>query len=309
MESSPSKHESAEAQRPPLDTRQKAILAVLCIGAGILTFSAGSLPGSEVAKIAYQVVVTAVFLALALFTRKLAALSRFWELPFAFFVLSVFVVLDTTIPHYVGTSLLHDPPVPGNPLAGSIRGSVIIQLLETVIAIVVAVVLTKASGKDLGSIYLRVGTFGRAFVIGIAGLVLFSVLIGIILSGSYVPRLLPTHGTLTLSHSLALTPALLVLALSNGFLEELLYRGLFLKKYTAFFGPVLANVVQAVIFAYSHFGVSYTPSVLLFIVVFVFPLGLLTGYLMQSSKGILAGSLFHVGADMPIYLAFLSFVS
>jgi uncharacterized protein len=303
VEASTSGHEIAQQRRTHLDTRQKSILAVLCIGAGILTLSTRSVPG-DVARIAYGLVVTAVFLALALFARQRSSLRRFWELLFAFFVLSVFVVLDTTVPHYVGTYILHDTPVPGNPLASTIRGSVIIQLLETVITIVAVVVLTKASGKDLGSIYLRVGTFGRAFVIGIAGFVLFYVLIG---SSSH--RFFPTNGTLTLSHYLALTPALLVLVLSNGFLEELLFRGLFLQKYNAFLGPYLSNVVQAVIFALAHVGVSYTPFALLFIGLIVFPLGLLTGYLMRSSNGILAGSLFHAGADIPIYVAFLSYVS
>jgi uncharacterized protein len=295
-------HEIDEERRTHLDSRQKSILAILCIGAGIFTLSTRYVPG-DIARIAYGLVVTAIFLALALFARQRPSLHRFWELLFAFFILSVFVVLDNTVPHYVGTYILHDTPVPGNPLASTIRGSVIIQLLETVITIVAVVVLTRVSGKDLGSIYLRVGTFGRAFVIGIAGFVLFYLI------GSSSHRFFPTNGTLTFSHYLALTPALLVLVLSNGFLEELLFRGLFLQKYNAFFGPYLSNVVQAVIFALAHVGVSYTPFALLFIVLFVFPLGLLTGYLMRSSNGILAGSLFHAGADIPIYVAFLSYVS
>ncbi len=303
MEASTSAHEGAEERRTQLNTRQKSILAVLCIGAGILTLSTRYVSG-DVTRIAYGLVVTAVFLVLALFARQRPSLRRFWELLFAFFVLSVFVVLDNTVPHYVGTYILHDTPVPGNPLASTIRGSVIIQLLETVITIVVVIVLTRASGKDLGSIYLRVGTFGRAFLIGMVGFVLFYVLIG-----PSAHRIFPTNGTLTLNHYLALTPALLVLVLSNGFLEELLFRGLFLQKYNAFFGPYLSNVVQAVIFALAHVGLSYTPFALLFIVLIVFPLGLLLGYLMRSSNGILAGSLFHAGADIPIYVAFLSYVS
>jgi len=87
------------------------------------------------------------------------------------------------------------------------------------------------------------------------------------------------------------------------------FRGLFLRKYDSVFGPYLANAVQAAIFALAHVGVSYTPFTLLFIVLIVFPLGLLLGYLMRSSNGIVAGSLFHAGADIPIYLAFLSYVS
>ncbi len=303
VEASTSGHEIAEDRLTQLSNGQKAILVILCIGAGILTLSTRYVSG-DVVKIAYGLVVTALFLALGLFARQRSSLRRFWQLLYAFFIFSVFVLLDNTVPHYVGTYILHETPVPGNPLASTISGSVIIQLLELVITVVVVVALTKASGKDLGSLYLRVGRFGRALVIGIAGFVLFYVL-----GGTVSHRFFPTNGTFTLSHYLALTPALLLLVLSNGFLEELVFRGLFLQKYNVFFGPYLSNVVQAIIFALAHIGVSYTPFALLFIVLFVFPLGLITGYLMRSSNGILAGTLFHAGADIPIYVAFLSYVS
>jgi len=55
--------------------------------------------------------------------------------------------------------------------------------------------------------------------------------------------------------------------------------------------------------------VSYTSSVLVFVVLFVFPLGLIGGYLTRSSGSILPSSIFHAGADIPIYLEFLSYVT
>jgi membrane protease YdiL (CAAX protease family) len=112
-----------------------------------------------------------------------------------------------------------------------------------------------------------------------------------------------------MSRYLALMPALVVLVVSNGFQEEFLFRGLFLERYNALFGAVGANVVQALVFAVAHAGVGYTPITLIFLAVFVFPLGLLCGYLMRSSDGVVAPALFHAGADLPIYLAFLTFVS
>jgi membrane protease YdiL (CAAX protease family) len=41
----------------------------------------------------------------------------------------------------------------------------------------------------------------------------------------------------------------------------------------------------------------------------VFPLGLITGYLMRTTKGIVAPVILHAGTDIPIYIAFLSYVS
>ncbi|WP_350225133.1 hypothetical protein [Arthrobacter sp. efr-133-R2A-120] len=42
---------------------------------------------------------------------------------------------------------------------------------------------------------------------------------------------------------------------------------------------------------------------------FAFPLGLIRGYMTRNSGSIVPSSLFHAGADMPICLGFLSYVS
>ena len=304
MDTSTSTQMMIDTRPVSLESRQKAGLAVLCLGAGLVALATRYVP-SGLARIGYGLLVTALFLVLALAARRHAALRRFWELPFAFFVFSAFVLLDNTVPPWVGTTLLHDSPIAGNPLAATLRGSVIVQLFETLLGVAVVVGLTKASGGTLRSIYLQVGRFGWAMLIGIAGFVLFYLLLAAHPSSQFFP----THGTVTLSRYLALTPALLVAVLANGFLEEVVFRGLFLQKYNAILGPYLANVVQALIFALAHVGVNYTPFALLFIVVFVFPLGLIAGSLMRNSNGIIASSLFHAGADIPIYLAFLTFVS
>lgn len=304
MNISTAEPELAEKLSKPLSIGQKSLLAVLCLAAGVLALSMRYVPG-EVVRIVWGLVVAAIFLAVALYLRQRPSLRRYWNLPFAFFVLSLFVVLDNTIPTFVATSILRNPPIPGNPLASTIGGSVIVQVVEVVITLVVVVGLTKAVGASVGSISLRWGSFGRALIIGLAGLVFFYALVVIHPASQFFP----THGVMTSSRVLALTPALLAVVLGNGFLEELVFRGLFLGKYESVFGPYLANAVQAAIFALAHVGVSYTPFALVFIVLIVFPMGLLLGYLMRSSRGIVAGSLFHAGADIPIYLAFLSYVS
>jgi membrane protease YdiL (CAAX protease family) len=99
------------------------------------------------------------------------------------------------------------------------------------------------------------------------------------------------------------------MVLSNGFQEEFLFRGLFLQKYDWLFGARVANVLQALIFAIAHAGVTYTPVALLFIVLIIFPTGLVAGYLMRATHGVIAPAIFHAGVDIPLYLAFLAYVS
>src|SRR6266567_2176370 len=150
------------AQPPTLDFRQRSILAGVCLSAGIAPFATRWIP-DDVAKIACGLLLAAAYLAFTLFARNHARLRQFWELSFAFCILSVANVLNDSIPGYVGTAVLHDPPNAGNPLASTVSGTVIIQLLESLIGAGSVVVLTKLSGRDLGSIYVRTGVIGRWF--------------------------------------------------------------------------------------------------------------------------------------------------
>jgi membrane protease YdiL (CAAX protease family) len=188
---------------------------------------------------------------------------------------------------------------------------VVIQLLESLIGIGSVLVLTRLSGRDLGSIYVRAGVVGRWLAFAVIFSILFYVFLATLPLRPESPArlLLPPSGNLTVSRFLALTPALLVVSMSNGFTEEVVVRGLFLQKFNAFFNPPVSNVLQAIIFSSAHAAVTYTPGVLLFIVLYVFPLGLATGYLMRATKGILVPGIFHGALDMGIYLGFLAAVS
>ena len=133
-----------------LDFRQKSILAIVCLSAGIAPFAARWIP-DDVAKIACGLLLAAAYLAITLFARSHAGLHQFWELSFAFSILAVANVLNNSIPGYVGTSILHDHPAPGNPFASTVSGTVVIQLVGTFVAIVPIIVLTRVSGRDLSS--------------------------------------------------------------------------------------------------------------------------------------------------------------
>jgi len=245
-------------------------------------------------------------LGLALIARRSSAWRRYWEIPLAFFGMALFILADNFVPDFLRANVLHVSTTSGNPIASTISGTVIVQFDELLLTVLAVVVVLWISKSSLSSIYFRRGRFGRAYLIGIIGLLAFYVLTFRALQHS---RFIPIHGTLDFNRYLSLTPALLVVAGTNAFLEELLFRGLLMSKLNIAFGPYLATLLQAVIFASWHVGITYTPFVLVFIVLDVFPLGLIAGYLTRSSGSILPSWLFHMGADLPIYLGFLSYVS
>jgi len=281
------------------------IFAIACVVAGFLPLSAGYIPG-DVARLVYGLVVTGAMLAVALLARRSSAWRRYWEVPLAFFGLALFILADRYVPDFLRTQVLHVTTTSGNPIASTISGTVIIQFDELVLTVLAVLIVLWISRTSLSSIYFRRGRFGRAYLIGIIGLVAFYVLTFRVLQHS---RFIPVHGALDFNRYLSLTPALLVVAGTNAFLEELLFRGLLMSKLNISFGSYLATFLQAVIFASWHVGITYTPFVLVFIVLDVFPLGLIAGYLTRSSGSILPSWLFHMGADLPIYLGFLSYVS
>jgi membrane protease YdiL (CAAX protease family) len=300
----------ADEHRVQLAVSQQWTLALVCLCAGAAPLAGRWIPDA-VARIAYGVLLTAAYLAVTLFARKRASLQQFWELSLAFFVLALVQVLNNSIPGFVATAILHAPPTTGNPLASTVYGTVVVQLVTTLVAIVPVVVFTLVSGRDLGSIFVRRGRLGGWLIVSIVFFALFYLFMATIplRPAGIAQRLLPTNGTVTLDHFLALTPALLIVSISNGFEEEFLFRGLFLQKYNRFFGAGVSNGLQAAVFSVAHAGVTYTPSALLFILVLVFPLGLVTGYLMRATDSVITPGIFHGALDMAIYLPFLTYVS
>ena len=95
-------------------------------------------------------------------------------------------------------------------------------------------------------------------------------------------------------------PWLCVFGLSNGFMEELMIRGLFLKKYDSLFGQRQSLVLTSVIFAIFHQAVMQYTDIATFtaFLVVTFLLGLVWGYIMQKSDSIWGAVIAHAIADI-----------
>ena len=299
----------AVVPRHELNFSSRAILGILCVAAGIAAFAAPWISNDLATRTAYGVVLSVVYLAITLLARSVSPLRPFWELSFAFFILAFSRLLNSLV-GFVGTAVLHDPPNAGDPLASTISGTVVVQLLGTLVAIAPVILSTLVTGRGLGSIYATRGTLGRWFVFAILFFIIFYVFLATLplRPDSPANQLFPTNGPLTVARFVGLTPALLVVSLSNGFEEEFLSRGLFLQKYQTFFGVRSSNVLQAIVFSTAHVGVTYTPVLLVFLVI-VFLLGLFAGYLMRRTNSVLTPAIFHGSLDMGIYLAFLTYAT
>lgn len=228
-----------------------------------------------------QVAVIIGFLITALILRKSTRLKPYWRLAFACFAALCSLLLSD----YAGDWAL----ILSGQALSTATGFTALKLGEDAAIIGVIILLAFLTREVPEELYLSKGRLGLGLVIGISSFLVFTV-VGI---------------SLTLAKGIRpdrvarLFPAFLLIVLADGFMEELLFRGLFLRKLGRFVGDHWANVVTATVFTFMHLGVLFTASLPMFLVT-VFLLGLLWGWIMQRTGSLLAPALFHAGVDVLI---------
>ena len=219
--------------------------------------------------------------------RRSGLTRRYGPIAFGLFVLALTVTLDRIISIYVVDYLGVTDEVPS--------GWAIPKVNEFLIVFAVIILCTRLSGERLGAIYLHRGRLRLGLIIGLLAFAVGAV------GAIPVAGLLFNAPGLTLARVIPWLPWLLPYVLANGALEELMFRGLFLRKLQPFFGSFHSNLVLAVVFTLLHHGVSYTSDQYLFLAI-TFPLALAWGYLAQKTDGLWGSILFHAGMDIPIML-------
>jgi membrane protease YdiL (CAAX protease family) len=154
------------------------------------------------------------------------------------------------------------------------------------------------------SIFLAKGKIKLGLLVGLIGLLVFAALS---IPGA---NLLFQGQNLTITKLVSWMPWILPIVLANGLREELLYRGLFLRKFEGLLGNGFAVLLQALIFSLSHsvagIGImQYTPYISV-LVVATFLLGLVLGYVMRRTDSVIGPILLHAGTDIPIFIGIFS---
>jgi membrane protease YdiL (CAAX protease family) len=176
------------------------------------------------------------------------------------------------------------------------EGFALIKLSDSFILSSVIIVSFLLAGYTLKNLYITKGKLIAGFVTGI----LFFLLFGYLALNN--PQQKPEAGFVSKNW-----PWILIFVIANGFMEELIFRGVLLERLNAFFRPFWSILLTSVCFAAPHLTVIYQPNVILFSGI-VFILGMICGYAMQYTKSIIAPMLIHAGADLMIIIpAFASY--
>jgi hypothetical protein len=274
----------------------KTVLFLLFLAAGLLIFVVFShfrplLPTRD--DRTFRLILVLGLLALALLTRFIPRLAKYWRIPFAFFIAALVTAMDLYLPSRAW--LLNTLKVPLQTPAG-----IALDKLDSSLIISLGViVLTLASGGRLSDLYLKKGNLKRGLLIGAVAFIICAAGAMPFSEGFFGAR------DLSLGRVLPWTPWILVFVFGNAFNEELLFRGLFLGKYGPLLGRFLSNLVIAIPFALHHSGVSYTTDTLMFLGLLI-PLSLAWGWLTQKTGSLWGAVLFHAGTDIPVVLSIFS---
>jgi len=273
---------------------ERVVIAILFAGIGsliIIVFSQYRPLFSGSQDLIGRIGLLTVLLAAALLARRSGRFERYWQLIFGLFVMASAVSLDLWIAHLVQ-----------GPLEGMtyLPARFAVEKLKTVTIVAVTVILlTRLSGSSLGSIYIQKGNLKSGLTIGL-------IAFGIAAAGSIpMSQIMFTGGEVSLAEVLRWSPWILIFVLGNATNEELLFRGLFLRKLEPFYGRFLSNCLVVLVFTGLHLGVTYTRDQMIFLIVVV-PVALAWGYIMQKTDSIWGSILFHAGMDLPIIIGLLS---
>jgi membrane protease YdiL (CAAX protease family) len=229
-------------------------------------------------------VLTAVLLVVALLLRTSARGRPYWPVCYVFFVAAVAVLLSTLYSDRLLGLLGQTTATP--------QGIAVAKFSQSILRVVPILALAPLGGLGWRSLYLERGRIGIWLPVGIAAWIVFPVL-------AYLP-FASQEGVLR--KLLSLAPSILLFVLCNGLMEELLYRGLFLKRFESFLGKGLSNVLTAVVFALIHTQVTYAAQMLQFLSIVV-ALSLVWGYLIQKTDSLWGAVLFHAAGDCLIVFA------
>jgi hypothetical protein len=264
----------------PSGWSRKIIIFLVFFILGIMVFAIIPLWShiSENKLLSYHVVLSGILLITALFLRRNERRRQYWPICYVFFVAGIAVLLSTLFSDTLLSLVGLDVTTP--------QGVATAKVSESILRGVPILILMPIMGFGWRSLYLNKGKINIWLPVGVIAFIAFPLIAYFSLSGQerMVNKLLP------------LLPWILLFVISNGFIEELLFRGLFLRKYESILGKGSSNLLTALVFTFIHTQVTYIQDMLPFLFI-VLILSLIWGYMIQKTNSLWGAVLFHAAAD------------
>ena len=275
-------------RKPNRETTKNISLSILFLVCLLAIFVLGSpyysvFPTNQ--NPTYYAAITVFFLGVAFLLQQADGYRKYWPAAYAFFIASFAL-------WFLSTGILDISRSGTNPVQ-FIALDKVSQFIHVVLPIVV---LTLLARQDLKSIFLSKGNLRRGLTFGLVSFVVFALISFVILreSGEYLEKI---------KSSLLW---LLLFVFTNALMEELWFRGIFLKRLEPFIGVNLSVIVTSIAFGASHVSATYAfPGGGLVFGVVVFALGAIGAYSMYKTDSVIGVVLFHAGYDLLVLIPVL----
>ncbi len=278
------------AQSVVIPWPKRIAISIVLLICGLLVFVFGTnyysvFPTND--SQAYRAILAAIFLGAALVLRRNESSVQYSQIAYAFFIATVAFFM-TSLTAGIRDSLFSAINVPFD----TPRHLALTKVFESLLVVSVILLLTALWGQDLGSLYIKKGRLGLGLFIG------FSLLAINTATGIVTGATLGQAG----EQLVARLPWALLFSLANGLMEELWFRGLFLRRFASVVGVVASIIVTSVVFTVSHAAASYmNPVEAILFQAIIFPMALLFAYLMYKSDNVWGSALYHAGSDVFLF--------
>ena len=243
-------------------------------------------------NLTYNLIISAFFLVVALLLKRDKHRNRYRRIAYAFFIASIAFPVTLLISRWSDVVLGWF-----NVTVETSQGIAIAKMYEMILVVIPILLLTKLSGADLGSIYLKRGNWKLS--LGIGTLLFFNFAISALMFFAERYTSADVLGAAIVWG--------LVFSFANGFMEELWLRGIFLKHFEPVLGISGSVLLTSIVFASMHAGAVYlTPAAIPFLLAYALTLGIGCGYLMMKTDNIWGATLIHAAADLFAFIAMLA---
>jgi membrane protease YdiL (CAAX protease family) len=233
----------------------------------------------------YLLLLCVILLTIALMFRRSQSLSRYSSSTYALFIAAAAIL-------FLNTKILNLPRIGLSPL----EDLAVDKFSQFLHIVPVILILTLLAGDDLKSIFLKFGRWKPALLFGLVSFLIFGAI-------ALFTSILPSDLLITF---LAGIPLILIWIFSNSIMEELWFRGIFLRKYEVLIGRNAAMILTALIFGASHINATYFfPGGPWVFGLVVFGLGWICAWAMYKYEGLLGAVLFHAAYDLVVIVSVL----
>jgi len=224
-----------------------------------------------------------ILLGLTLLFYRSVRLRKYWEVTFALFC-GTFGLFLAWAPgswpeRYLGVS------------TSTAQGIAVLKFFELLPVALPIILLTWCVQGSLAPIYLQKGNLKIGLGLGWG--------LSILIFGAY---LVLSWSKIELEKAIQALVWMVIFSILDAFFEELLIRGLLLRRFSALLGNIWSLILSALVYGLFFLGVqSVTGPIPYGALIIMLPLGLLYSFIMQKSDSILGSLSLHATIDL-VYL-------